>query len=1016
MILPDWIAYAAAENSAAALYRGLTEKAASWGELIAQAQAVMGFFQDQTLAELDQLYDEQKAAPLIAAARVLDTAALIYRGRDDEASTYLATTAAMCFAMYGNFPSANAVIRRTFSSFVKLSPGELAIVGSAAPTCVPELIPLAPQDSTARLYLESISAFLSTGDRQLADDLPTLLKKCRKDAQTDLERGLLLSARLVLGHMQTLSVAAQLKKLEHLPASYVSQLVDSNVKLLLPPQYRAIHIHRLIASESDSLVALPPSTGKTLLGELCLVAALKGRPGIVCFLAPYRALARQVARSFRRHIPPPFRIRLLSGGTDSIPKLEPNSKLEIVIATPERLDSLLRSMPEIISSIRCIVCDEAHLIEDRVRGVRLEGILTRLKLLKLQGHSIRLLLISAVLSGYDAFKNWINIADGSLVIDSWRPTARRLAIWKQTGTLDWYLRGDTLHAPGAHGGSLLGSLTLEWPKNDFFPATHFGAKRKLQGSVYENVAFLVKTLHAKYAEASLCLCGTKAGTRHLAFALAKILPIADPLPDGIGKILALIRSMFPHLRSLGECLRRRTAYHNAAVPDAVLDLIEKAVDAREMVAVAATTTLAEGVDLPFRFTIIVDWLQWDGQRDNPIGSLLFRNVAGRCGRAGIFTEGDTIIVDNPVGDPEFTNAAVRGRFLERKYLGPGPEELKSVLENLDLTGPGDAIRAELGSQFLASIPENTNQNDLVTAFASNSFASRSPSGSSHLARHLRAVRESILADDGDPLATAASPLQLTPFGKAANVTGLSPDSCRKVLHFLRTAAATSGVGDLGEKLILELGLIPEQANAGIKKVLLGRQNKFCVKANDLRPVIEMWLNGSPEVQMFASLRQVKNSKRAGFNDWVSGEAQVPDWDDSYETFVDFISSVLQVFLPSSLHACESLSAIASGWATSFDWQLAGRMFEHGVDTAWACTAIRKGAPGGRTAIAQVGRGWPLDLCTADDRLGLSALREPSGAAGIQLLVDELVKSAGGLQTITGENLMRLYQWLSQQID
>ena len=70
---------------------------------------------------------------------------------------------------------------------------------------------------------------------------------------------------------------------------------------------------------------------------------------------------------------------------------------------------------------------------------------------------------------------------------------------------------------------------------------------------------------------------------------------------------------------------------------------------RALKVVAATTTLAEGVDLPFRVTILADWLTFDGDKSRPMESLLFKNIAGRCGRAGQFTEGDTIIFDNPVG-------------------------------------------------------------------------------------------------------------------------------------------------------------------------------------------------------------------------------------------------------------------------------------------------------------------------------------------------------------------------------
>jgi len=126
-------------------------------------------------------------------------------------------------------------------------------------------------------------------------------------------------------------------------------------------------------------VALPTSTGKTLLGELCLVTALQQQPGIVCYLAPYVAVGRQVAQALADHVPQTIRIRRLFGGFRDAEDVEPpllagaDGCMEILVATPERLDALLRTAPALLSTLRCVVCDEAHLVHNDVRGIRLEG-------------------------------------------------------------------------------------------------------------------------------------------------------------------------------------------------------------------------------------------------------------------------------------------------------------------------------------------------------------------------------------------------------------------------------------------------------------------------------------------------------------------------------------------------------------------------------------------------------------------------------------------------------------------
>ena len=224
-----------------------------------------------------------------------------------------------------------------------------------------------------------------------------------------------------LEHIFRLSVAKVLH--EHcttLPNAYVKQLVDGDVRVFLPPQFKAIVRHQLVTSLDNTIVALPTSTGKTLLGELCLVAALQQQPGIVCYLAPYVALGRQVVQLLEQHLPQSIRIHRMIGGFKEAEQLDPTNHAEVVVATPERLDALLRMMPNLIPHLRCIVCDEAHLIQNDTRGIRLEGLLTRLRLLQDAGYQIRLVLLSAVVSRYDKLIRWINASE-SFVVTDWSP-------------------------------------------------------------------------------------------------------------------------------------------------------------------------------------------------------------------------------------------------------------------------------------------------------------------------------------------------------------------------------------------------------------------------------------------------------------------------------------------------------------------------------------------------------------------------------------------------------------------
>ena len=202
----------------------------------------------------------------------------------------------------------------------------------------------------------------------------------------------------------------------------------------------------------------------------------------------------------------------------------------------------------------------------------------------------------------------------------------------------------------------------------------------------------------------------------MAAALAERFEESNIQSQTIENIVKAINSEYQFLKPMARMLRRGVAFHNSTVPHRIRQLLEDAMKGKELDAIASTTTLAEGVDLPFRFTIIVDWLTWQGSGEQPMPSLLFRNIAGRCGRAGVFTEGDTIIFDNPLGDMKYTNPYDRRSYQEKVFLTETPNELTSAFEELQTTGSPErkvALQAGLASQFMAAIPENPDTEDLV---------------------------------------------------------------------------------------------------------------------------------------------------------------------------------------------------------------------------------------------------------------------------------------------------------------
>ena len=710
MPLPPWVDFETAERSAAVMARGMSGSSEAWGTLLANAQAVLSARTDTLDSELQISYDFSEWRDLVAAARILDLASTEFGVNDPENRKSAAILAACAFGMSGTAVSASAMIRSHRLLESELSPGELAALALSSPELCGVILSRLPGGSKYRTCIENVTAFMALGHEGPLTGAAKALEEATYQEQDIWEGYLLRLSRISLMHVGRLATARVLRPVESkFPRQYIDRLVHDS-PMLLPSQYEAINEHGVLDPDRNLLVSLPTGTGKTLIGELALLSSLGRQPGLVCYIAPYVALGRQVYERITRHAPSEVRVHRLMGGYGEPEPLDPDNHPEVVVATPERFDAMLRLRPNLLSSIRCVVFDEAHMIGNSQRGVRLEGIITRLRLGSNRGSQApRFILLSAVLSNAETLADWIGIEASDIIRGTWRPSAKRLLRWTEDGRLRMHAGDDPLRAIPSE---VLGEAHLPWPKVDFYPARHYGAIKRQEPQALENVAFLASYESQQYQQPILCVCSTRPRTRHLAAQIAQRFAPLVPPPQPIKDVIDLIDQKYQYLRPLREALQRGVAYHNSSLPHEVREGIEQAVEDRALKVVAATTTLAEGVDLPFRVTILADWLTFDGEKSRPMDSLLFKNIAGRCGRAGRFTEGDTVIFDNPVGDSQLTAPARRPNLQKEAFFSESQPNLTSAISRLDRRTAISAV----GSQLLAAIAENPELDNLAASF------------------------------------------------------------------------------------------------------------------------------------------------------------------------------------------------------------------------------------------------------------------------------------------------------------
>ena len=958
------------EAASAAKLRGLTSPL-DWPEIERRARVLA-------------INSDARSIELASAARALDAVAQGAPGGGAIARERGAWAAA-AFAADGNFPSAHVVTLRTFPR------ARAADAATATLLCV-----LAP---SLRFGLRAQTPLASALDTLFAGESCDITEIWDAVENSVFAPELWQLARRGLLAM---SEAAIIKTLQNavLPDGFLSNL-SAHIPTLLPPQLQAVRGELL--GGDNALVALPPGTGKTLLGELFLASALGNGAGLAVFLVPYVSLGRGVIEALRAHLPIAIPVhRWLGGRGDGGEKCRADERPEFAVATPERFDAMTRARPELWEQLRGVVVDEVHTLGEGARGARVEGLIARLRAHQNREAKTRLLLLSAALDEREKLEEWAGVT--RVFASTWTPTARRLAFWRQDGNMEWHaeLSGGQTRA--------LGELEQRWPHHINNGNDNWARVRRLEPLAWENVAALAHQLNEERGGAILCLCSTRRATREIAGALGRLFPETLELGGALARCIESIEARHRTLLPLAKLLRRRVAWHNSSLPAEVRSALEEAIADGQVAAVAATSTLAEGVDLPFAQTIVADWLKWTDEGQTPLSSALFRNIAGRCGRAGRFTEGDTLVFDNPLGPAQFTAPAVRRDVQQRAFVGAVLSEPQSAFVADETEGAARTqTRAALESQLLALWSENPQLSDEATAqlfYAApfdDDFANRIGQIRAHFGR-AGLIQDGILSARGAAIAR----------------TDWSPVSALRLLGALESLPSQSfegahGAARLNAYLWRALGALPE-AGGEIERFFRPRSRLF-VRPEHLEAIGEAWLCGAAPEAIFASLPRAQSL--AGLGAWLerdempaNAETVAPAWSGEFDRYLDWQRAGLETWTPYLWRAAGALAPLVGPNAARVKWNVWARRFELGVDSAWAARALALGAPGTRTTCALVGRHWPFRAANpAHDGLALAPLREESGREKARLALDKALREAGGAYCFAGRNVLALRDWV-----
>lgn len=186
-----------------------------------------------------------------------------------------------------------------------------------------------------------------------------------------------------------------------------------------PIQAKALGERSILHSRRNLVLSAPTNSGKSLIGLLALLEAVnRGHRAIL--LEPLRALAREkmselesVANRLGNILGRSFKVRISTGDyriDDETFADPPPQQGELLVATPERLEAILRNADYAswIESIDAVCVDEAHLLGSPHRGPTLEYLLTSFLCLSTPP---RLILLSATLGNVEHLRTWLAPCD-----------------------------------------------------------------------------------------------------------------------------------------------------------------------------------------------------------------------------------------------------------------------------------------------------------------------------------------------------------------------------------------------------------------------------------------------------------------------------------------------------------------------------------------------------------------------------------------------------------------------------
>lgn len=377
------------------------------------------------------------------------------------------------------------------------------------------------------------------------------------------------------------------------------------------------------------VVCAPTGAGKTVIAQHAIHRALENGTRIF-YTTPLKALSNQKFYDFSEKYGKD-RVGLLTGDTSI------NRNAQIVVMTTEVFRNMLYgtnfgAVADNMKEVRYVVLDEVHYMNDEQRGTVWEESIIYCPT------NVQIIALSATVANSDELTDWINTVHSKteLVNTDFRPVPLKffyfdssqpyklLPLLTPSGSLNNKIKPEKKRF--AHGKlkqkTYVKEVVRNLQQNDMLPAIYFTFSRRKCDEQMEKCAGLELVSKSERAQ------------------------IRQFIDDYIAENPYLYNNK--HI----EYLLCGVASHHAGLLPSWKLLVEKLFQKGLIKVVFATETLAAGINMPARSTVISSTSKRTDSGHRMLTASEFLQMSGRAGRRGMDEIGYVTIVGSPFESPE----------------------------------------------------------------------------------------------------------------------------------------------------------------------------------------------------------------------------------------------------------------------------------------------------------------------------------------------------------------------------